>query len=87
MKSKIFLFYLSLLLVLSTGCGEKIESTWKNQELIVDGNGQDWEGSPYYLNISNQKTIKVGLEIVGMSEEEKENLKAESYGTIYLANV
>lgn len=217
MKSKIFLFYLSLLLVLSTGCGEKIESTWKNQELTVDGNGQDWEGfplqyhedmkivygivnddatvnfmirfndeslarmfsmrgftlwlneedeeqkqigihyrddsmrhrfmaerrdryrerdqdeqisselpkpkgkftlakndsltiiplrdiaafeaaadskdgifcyefsipltsaegSPYYLNISNQKIIKVGLEIVGMSEEEKENLKAE----------
>ncbi|MEE9117208.1 MAG: hypothetical protein V3U02_01260, partial [Calditrichia bacterium] len=35
------------------------------------------EGSPYYLNISNQKIIKVGLEIVGMSEEEKENLKTE----------
>ena len=35
------------------------------------------EGSVYYLNPSNQKTIKVGLEIVGMSEEEKENLKAE----------
>lgn len=86
MKLKFFSFYLSLVLVLATGCGEKIESTWKNQELTVDGNGQDWEGSPYYLNLSNQKTIKVGLEIVGMSEEEKENLKAESYGTIYLAN-
>lgn len=33
------------------------------------------------------KTIKVGLEIVGMSEKEKDNLKADSYGTIYLANV
>jgi hypothetical protein len=34
------------------------------------------DGSPYYLNLSDQK-IKVGLEIVGMTEEEKENLKAE----------
>ncbi|MCK4558761.1 MAG: hypothetical protein KAV45_03185 [Calditrichia bacterium] len=77
MKLKFFSFYLSLVLVLTTGCGEKIESTWKNQAFTIDGNGQDWEGSPYYLNISNPKTIKVGLEIVGMSEEEKENLKAE----------
>ena len=32
--------------------------------------------SPFYLNLSDQK-IKVGLEIVGMTEEEKENLQTE----------
>jgi hypothetical protein len=35
------------------------------------------EGSSFYLNLSNQNTIKVGLEIIGMSEEEQEKLKAE----------
>jgi hypothetical protein len=34
-------------------------------------------GAPYYLNLTGQIKIKAGLEIVGMSEEEKENLKAE----------
>ncbi len=217
MNLKIISFYLSLVLVLTAGCGEKIKSTWKNQIVTIDGDGQEWEnlplqyqedmkiiygivnddvtidfmirfnderlarmfsmrgftlwlneegeeqkqigihyrddsmrhrfmaerrdryrerdqdeqisselpkpkgkftlakndslttiplrdittfeaaadskdgifcyefsipltsaeGSPYYLNISNQKTIKVGLEIVGISEEEKENLIAE----------
>ena len=77
MNLKIISFYLSLVLVLTAGCGEKIKSTWKNHIVTIDGDGQEWERSPYYLNISNQKIIKVGLEIVGMSEEEKENLKAE----------
>jgi hypothetical protein len=27
-------------------CGETIESTWKSQPLVVDGNGKDWEGLP-----------------------------------------
>lgn len=50
MKLKNFTFYLSLVLVLTAGCGEKIESTWKNQELTMDGDGQDWEGFPLQYN-------------------------------------
>ncbi len=46
MKLKIIFFFFSFVLILTEGCGEKIESTWKNQELTVDGNGQDWEGFP-----------------------------------------
>jgi hypothetical protein len=34
-------------------------------------------GSPFYLNKNNSQTIMVGLEILGMSEEEQEKLKAD----------
>ncbi len=27
-------------------CGEKIESTWKTQPVVIDGNGKDWDGLP-----------------------------------------
>ena len=35
------------------------------------------EETPYYLDISNTESILIGLEISGMSEEEKEKLKEE----------
>ncbi len=44
-KIKIF-FLLAFLAVVAAGCGEKIESTWKSQEIVIDGNGEDWEGIP-----------------------------------------
>ena len=34
-------------------------------------------GSPYHLEISDQRPVKMGFEIAGMSEEEKENLKTK----------
>ena len=46
MNIKIISFLLSLVVILTTGCGEKIESSWKRQTLTIDGDGQDWEGLP-----------------------------------------
>ena len=38
---------LSVLVISSlVSCGETIESTWKSQPLVIDGNGKDWEGLP-----------------------------------------
>jgi uncharacterized membrane protein YgcG len=76
MNIKIISFLLLLVIILTTGCGETIKSTWKNQTLTIDGDSHDWEGLPYNLNLTDQK-IKVGLEIVGMTEEEKDKLEVE----------
>ena len=59
MKLKIIFFFFSSFFILTEGCGEKIESTWKNQELTVDGNGQDWEGLP--LQYQEEMKIVYGI--------------------------
>ena len=41
---KILLWVLVMSSLIS--CGETIESTWKSQPLVIDGNGKDWEGLP-----------------------------------------
>ena len=45
---KVFKKILLSALVMSAlvSCGETIESTWKSQPLVIDGNGKDWEGLP-----------------------------------------
>ncbi len=41
-----------LILMLSTfwGCGETIESTWKDQPILVDGKGDEWSNYPLQYN-------------------------------------
>jgi len=60
MNRKIISFFLSLVLMMTAGCGEKIESTWKNQMLTIDGDSQDWEGLP----LQYQEDMKIVYGIV-----------------------
>jgi hypothetical protein len=59
------IFFLLLLFSLFTGgCGEKINSTWKSQEITIDGKGEDWEGLP----LQYQEDMNV---VYGMVNDEK----------------
>jgi hypothetical protein len=49
-------------------CGETIQSTWKNQPLVVDGNAKDWENLPLqyqekmnlvYGIVNNESTLDI----------------------------
>jgi hypothetical protein len=59
MYIRITSFLLSLAVLLTTGCGEKIESTWKNQTITIDGDGQEWEGLP--LRYQEEMKIVYGI--------------------------
>jgi uncharacterized membrane protein YgcG len=57
---------MSMIIIATMGCGETINSTWKSQEITIDGNGDDWEGLPLqyqedmnvvYGMVNNENTI------------------------------
>jgi len=49
-QHKIFqIFTISLTLIL-INCGEKIESTWKTNPILVDGRGNEWRNYPLQYN-------------------------------------
>jgi hypothetical protein len=58
-KYTALLFLLFMVFFVQTSCSTlKLESTWKNRDLIMDGKGGDWLGSKYYFEDS---AISVGL--------------------------
>jgi len=64
MYIKFISFLLSLVVILTTGCGETIQSTWKTQALTIDGNSEDWEGLP----LQYQEDMKIIYGIVNDNE-------------------
>jgi len=53
---KICLLVLSIVLLLTAGCGdEEFNSSWQQSEITIDGNQSDWEGKLHYL--SDQKSV------------------------------
>ena len=55
----IFILFFALLLLQAIGCGETINSTWKSQEITIDGNGDDWRGLP--LQYQEDMNIVYGM--------------------------
>lgn len=59
MKSQPLLLLPLVVVILIVGCGETINSTWKSQEITIDGNGDDWEGLP--LQYQEDMNVVYGL--------------------------
>ncbi|UCE05680.1 MAG: hypothetical protein JSW07_19130, partial [bacterium] len=60
MRRTIFLFVLMLGLSILIGCkGNKIQNQWLDQEIVIDGKYEDWEG--INQNILEDQNIVVGL--------------------------
>jgi uncharacterized membrane protein YgcG len=51
---------ISIILVAIIGCGETINSTWKSQDIVIDGHANDWEGIP----LQYQEDMKVVYGII-----------------------
>ena len=64
MKSQPLILLLLVVVILIVGCGVTINSTWKSQEITIDGNGDDWEGLP----LQYQEDMKVVYGIVNDNE-------------------
>jgi len=59
MNVKTFSIFLSMILFATMGCGEKIDSTWKSQNILIDGNGDDWADIP--LQYQEDMNVVYGL--------------------------
>lgn len=53
MKNNIYLFFISLIFLLSGCYGFKLQSFWKGREIVVDGNDTEWQDKmARYQNLS-----------------------------------
>ena len=59
MENQLLLVLSLFVFILSAGCGETINSTWKSQEITIDGKGDDWEGLP--LQYQEEMNVVYGV--------------------------
>lgn len=59
MKNPDILILPLFIIILTAGCGDTIKSTWKSQEITIDGKAEDWEGIP--LQYQEDMNIVYGM--------------------------